>query len=75
MRFPRLRLTATIEHQGSCGHQSLERDQLEYYGMFQDCSQLANQLVCKHLATASSPIARANQGSDDDFHKRTIFTV
>ena len=73
-RFPRLPLTI-IEQKGACGHQSLERDQLEYCDLARERQRLAYRLVREHHAIASSRIARANEGLNDVFHKKPIFTV
>ena len=73
-RLPRLPLTV-IERRGACGHQSLERDQLEYCDLARDRQRLAYRLVREHHAIESSRIARANHALSDVFHKRPLFTA
>ena len=73
-RLPRLPLTV-IERQGASGHQSFQRDQLEYCDLARERQQLAYQLVREHQAIASSRIARSNKDLSDVFHKKPLFSV
>lgn len=73
-RLPRLPLTV-IERRGACGHQGLERDQVEYCDLAKDRQRLAYRLVREHHAIESSRISRANLSLSDIFHKRPVYTA
>ena len=73
-RLPRLPLTV-IERRGACGHQRLERDQVEDCDLVRDRQRLAYRLVREHHAIESPCIPHANHALSDVFHKRPLYTA
>lgn len=52
---------------GACGHQSIERDQLEKCDLVRERQRLAYEPVREHHTIAWSRISRADEGLNDVF--------
>ena len=73
-RLPRLPLTI-FERSNVGGHQSLNRDQLDYCNLIRDRQQQAYDLVREQNAITASRIARSNTALDDVLHKRPVWRI
>ncbi len=73
-RLPRLPMTV-IEHQYARGHQSLDRDQVEYCDLAADRQRRSYDMVREQHLLSVSRIERRNSALSDALRKLPVYTV